>query len=1008
MKAYRKCVIIVAVLSWMVAWMNPAQAQAQAQPPASVFVNGEVPNHVQGIAYDAEKDCFYLSFTTRFLKTDRQGNILASIDRIQGHLGAMTFDPVTRRVYESLECKDDVIGAGIAKNLQVENVKAGESVFYVAIIDVDKVTRIGMDPEKDADVLKTVCINDAVRDYHAKVTVDGKEYEHRLGCSGIDGVAIGPQPGGKGRYLYVAYGIYGDVNRPDNDYQVILRYNLKKLDRKARGVVFGENHYSGPKPADIYYVYTGNTNWGVQNMAYDPHTGYLFMAVYKGKKPAYPNYALFAADLSQPARKAALKGVPYIGKGKQIPLAEAGLTDESTGIRGWRFKWGATGICPLGDGRWYFSENGSDKKTKIQNSTLRLYRWTGDPEHPFASGGGTLAGATFPQVPRSDGEGTAAGKTVRFAFITDNHYSVGSKAGADLTACIDDINSLPDIDFVVMGGDITDFGADAELRDVKALFDRLKYPYYVVAGNHDAKWSESGCNTHKATFGYEHFEFDCKGWRFIGCNSGPDMRMAPALIPREAMVWLEGLQPGRKTVFFNHFPQDSSVLNYFDVTRELKRIGTRFEVGGHWHRNVKMDYDGLPAILGRSALSAGKEPGYNLITLDGNHVSVCERRIRDGKAEQLEPWYEKDLKPVKDTVTYDAAGLPASYPWMRYDVNTAFPQVKEVWKVREQANIVAGFARDDTRAWYTTASGQVCCIRLSDGGKLWTRQFPGKIFSTPALGDGLVVFGCTDGGIYAVDAESGSTRWTACAGKSVLGSPVIFDGNVFVGASDGTFRCLQLKDGTAVWTFDGVEGFVECRAWVDAQQVVFGTWENRLYSLDTRTGALQWIWKCAKPSRMYSPAATWPVKADGKIFISVPDRCLYVLDARTGEQVAVQPACAREAIGLSEDGRTVYTKSMWHRLFAWNAADASAKWAVETSAGYEISPTALVEKDGVVLMPTDKGNLLAFSASDGSLLWKHKLSIAMINPLQAWTEQGSLQILASTMDGTITLLTISL
>ena len=99
---------------------------------------------------------------------------------------------------------------------------------------------------------------------------------------------------------------------------------------------------------------------------------------------------------------------------------------------------------------------------------------------------------------------------------------------------------------------------------------------------------------------------------------------------------------------------------------------------------------------------------------------------------------------------------------------------------------------------------------------------------------------------------------------------------------------------------------------------------------------------------------------------------------------------------------------MWHRLFAWNAADASAKWAVETTAGYEISPTALVEKDGVVLMPTDKGNLLAFSASDGSLLWKHKLSIAMVNPLLVWTDQGHLQILASTMDGTITMLTISL
>ena len=72
MNMYWKQAIIAFVLTLMVSWAAPAQAQAQPQPPASVFVNGEVPNHVQGIAYDAEKDCFYLSFTTRFLKTDRQ------------------------------------------------------------------------------------------------------------------------------------------------------------------------------------------------------------------------------------------------------------------------------------------------------------------------------------------------------------------------------------------------------------------------------------------------------------------------------------------------------------------------------------------------------------------------------------------------------------------------------------------------------------------------------------------------------------------------------------------------------------------------------------------------------------------------------------------------------------------------------------------------------------------------------------------------------------------------
>lgn len=117
---------------------------------------------------------------------------------------------------------------------------------------------------------------------------------------------------------------------------------------------------------------------------------------------------------------------------------------------------------------------------------------------------------------------------------------------ADLRACVNDVNSIDTLDFVLIGGDLTESGADDELAGVKALLDSLKYKYYVVAGNHDATWSESGCNTFLKVFGYEHFEFVCKGWRFIGCNCGPDMRMSPALIPQDAMVWLKGLD--RKSV----------------------------------------------------------------------------------------------------------------------------------------------------------------------------------------------------------------------------------------------------------------------------------------------------------------------------------------------------------------------------------------------------------------------------------------------------------------------------
>ena len=66
------------------------------------------------------------------------------------------------------------------------------------------------------------------------------------------------------------------------------------------------------------------------------------------------------------------------------------------------------------------------------------------------------------------------------------------------------------------------------------------------------------------------------------------MRMAPALLPQESLQWLKELPPGEKTVFVNHYPLDSSMLNYFDVTRELKRIGTRLVIGGHWHSDVAL------------------------------------------------------------------------------------------------------------------------------------------------------------------------------------------------------------------------------------------------------------------------------------------------------------------------------------------------------------------------------------------------------------------------------------
>ena len=389
-----------AIIAAIIAIMAPASA---ADLPESILVTGQE-QHVQGIAYDSEKNCMYMSFTSRFVKTDMQGNILASIDRIQGHLGAMTFNPVTRKVYASLECKDDEIGAGIAKTLNVKTVSRADSRFFIAIIDVDRLEGIGMDPEGN-EVLRTVCIKKAVEDYAFRSK--SGDFEHRYGCSGIDGVTIGPaigkpeaarygrrsagKPAADEKYLYVGYGIYGDTDRTDNDYQVIHRYSLKELEKYARPVIFGETHNDGPeKPEKEYFIRTGNTNYGIQNFAYDEYTDCFFLAVYKGRKADFPNYSLFAFKALQQPFKAALTGGRDKKKVLQLSLVKPEepyfinpSVDETTGITGWRFKWGSTGLCPLGRGLWYISENGKDRETGKEYCRARLYRWSTKPGEAF-------------------------------------------------------------------------------------------------------------------------------------------------------------------------------------------------------------------------------------------------------------------------------------------------------------------------------------------------------------------------------------------------------------------------------------------------------------------------------------------------------------------------------------------------------------------------------------------------------------------------------------------------
>lgn len=331
--------------------------------------------HVQGIAVDEQGGYIYYSFTNLLAKYDFSGKLIGTLIGWTGHLGDLDFNPEDGKLYGSLEYKKD-------------------KAFYIAVIDVARLDRIGVEASK-AEIFRTVYLPEVTKDYSADLNGDGRfdgdigdTPDHRYGCSGIDGVAFGPAFGRSDgrRYLTVAYGIYGNTGRADNDHQVLLQYDIADWARYASPLTEAAPHHRGPARVNgKYFVRTGNTSYGVQNLAYDPTLQRWFLGVYQGKKPTFPNYLLFAVDARARPAQRDLVGVPGRGgkgweRGKLLDLAEDGLRDAATGIRGWNQK-ADVGSQPIGGGLFYFSVNSGGKGK--QTADLTLMRWTGDPDIPF-------------------------------------------------------------------------------------------------------------------------------------------------------------------------------------------------------------------------------------------------------------------------------------------------------------------------------------------------------------------------------------------------------------------------------------------------------------------------------------------------------------------------------------------------------------------------------------------------------------------------------------------------
>ncbi len=272
----------------------------------------------------------------------------------------------------------------------------------------------------------------------------------------------------------------------------------------------------------------------------------------------------------------------------------------------------------------------------------------------------------------------------------------------------------------------------------------------------------------------------------------------------------------------------------------------------------------------------------------------------------------------------------------------------------------------------------------------WKFPTMGQVISSPAIANGTLYVGSTDGNLYAVDLGSGTQKWKFATHVRVTSSPAVDGGTVYFGSYNGNFYAVDAASGQLKWKFqtpgerrfagkhlhgsqpagesmpDPFDYYLSSPS-VSGGIVYFGSGDGNVYALDAASGKLNWKFQTGDVVHA-SPAI-----ADGTLFIGSWDSYFYALDAatgkekwrfKTGEDHEIYNQVGIQSSAAVMDG-VVYFGCRDSNFYALDAQTGVKKWVFNNKGSWVISSPAV--QDGKVYFGTsDTGLLYQFDAKSGT------------------------------------------
>lgn len=206
--------------------------------------------------------------------------------------------------------------------------------------------------------------------------------------------------------------------------------------------------------------------------------------------------------------------------------------------------------------------------------------------------------------------------TIRFAFISDTQRWYD-----ETKDFVSAINKRNDIDFVIHGGDLSDFGATHEFILQRDILLRLNVPWVTLLGNHDCLGT--GEDVYEDIFGDPNFHFVAGETLFVCLNTNCMEYDYSEPVPDFSFIegLLKGLPKGvKRTIVAMHVPPFDLEFNN-NVAKVFQLYLHQFPnfqccIYGHGHRYATDDLFGDSILYHQTPCA--KKRGYIEFTLTPN------------------------------------------------------------------------------------------------------------------------------------------------------------------------------------------------------------------------------------------------------------------------------------------------------------------------------------------------------------------------------------------------------